>query len=110
MHALDYLRRCVTPIVDHDNKEEVNIFKKLCTHLCILEDDAAACDPYSARSMEGKHLDHAKEHVCLEDVTQYAIIDIYFDDRTAVFQSLLKFFPDSMKEPEGSLIDAVKIG
>ncbi|KAF1802153.1 Muskelin N-terminus-domain-containing protein [Mucor lusitanicus] len=88
MHALDYLRRCVTPIVDHDNKEEVNIFKKLCTHLCILEDDAAACDPYSARSME----------------------DIYFDDRTAVFQSLLKFFPDSMKEPEGSLIDAVKIG
>lgn len=36
-------------------------------------------------------------------------LDIYFTDRTAVFQSLLKFFPASMKEPEGSLIDAVKI-
>ncbi|GAN02525.1 muskelin [Mucor ambiguus] len=90
MHALDYLRKAITPIVDHDNKEEVDIFKKLCTHLCILEDEAtvAACDPYSAKSTE----------------------DIYFVDRTAVFQSLLKFFPASMKEPEGSLIDAVKIG
>lgn len=36
-------------------------------------------------------------------------LDIYFADRTLVFQSLLKFFPSNMKEPEGSLIDAVKI-
>ncbi|EPB83057.1 hypothetical protein HMPREF1544_10194 [Mucor circinelloides 1006PhL] len=79
LQALDYLRTFVAPIVDHDNKEEVDIFKKLCTHLCILEDDSVvACN-------------------------------IYFTDRTAVFQSLLKFFPASMKEPEGSLIDAVKI-
>lgn len=55
MQALDYLRTFVAPIVDHDNKEEVEIFKKLCTHLCILEDDSVvACSPYSARSIEGK--------------------------------------------------------
>lgn len=36
-------------------------------------------------------------------------IDVYFSNRTKVFQSLLEFFPMHMKEPDGTLIDAVKI-
>lgn len=36
-------------------------------------------------------------------------IEIYFVDRTNLFQVLLEFFPAYMKEPDGTLIDAVKI-
>ncbi|KAI8641733.1 Muskelin N-terminus-domain-containing protein, partial [Parasitella parasitica] len=51
IQALDYLRTFVAPIVDHDSKEEVDTFKKLCTHLCILEDDSSiSCSPYSAET------------------------------------------------------------
>lgn len=38
MQALQYLREYVTPIIDYENKQEVEHFKKLCTHLCISED------------------------------------------------------------------------
>ncbi|CEP10390.1 hypothetical protein [Parasitella parasitica] len=88
VHALVYLRTFVTPIVDHDIKDELETFKKLCTHLCTLEDDSSlSCNSNPARPIK----------------------DLYFADRTSVFQSLLKFFPSHMKEPEGSLVDAVKI-
>lgn len=60
MQALDYLRAFVTPIVDHNIKEEEDIFKKLCTHLCVFEDDppVTTFDTYSARSINGNTLSH----------------------------------------------------
>jgi hemerythrin superfamily protein len=64
MQALEYLRAFVTPIVDHDIKEEEDIFKKLCTHLCILEDDlSVTCDTYSARSIDGNTLSQYIIHI-----------------------------------------------
>jgi hypothetical protein len=36
-------------------------------------------------------------------------LDINFAERTKVFQSILEFFPDNMKEPQGALTDAIKI-
>lgn len=38
LKALEYLRRYVTPLVNHESKEEVQHFKYLCSHLCLLED------------------------------------------------------------------------
>ncbi|KAI9475469.1 MAG: Muskelin N-terminus-domain-containing protein [Benjaminiella poitrasii] len=82
--ALQYLRCHVTPTVDYENKEEVQEFKRVCTDLCVTLDDDAM-------------LMADEDEVC-------------FRDRTAVFQALLVFFPDHMKEPKGTLVDAVKIG
>ncbi|GAA5813656.1 hypothetical protein MFLAVUS_007141 [Mucor flavus] len=85
LYALDYLRKYVTPLVNEDSKDELNHFKKLCAHLCLSEDNLPKNDSYKT--------------------TQEA----YFSERTTVFQSLLEFFPTSMKEPKGTLVDAVKI-
>lgn len=87
--ALDYLRNKVAPLVNHGSKEEVNRFRQLCTHLCLSQDNyhVQVTDPHLAKSTE----------------------EIYFTDRTKLFQALLEFFPAYMKEPEGTLIDAVQI-
>jgi hypothetical protein len=58
MQALDYLRQYVTPIIDYENKEEVEQFKKLCAHLCISEDiGTRRLEPYVGKSIEGKNKD-----------------------------------------------------
>lgn len=36
-------------------------------------------------------------------------IDFIFASRTKVFQHLLEYFPRNMKEPDGSVMDSVKI-
>ncbi|RCH82565.1 Muskelin 1, intracellular mediator containing kelch motif [Rhizopus stolonifer] len=78
---LDYLRRYVSPIVNYEDKEEVAQFKSLCADVCL--------------SVEIKQ--------------DKSIQDTCFAERTNVFQALLTFFPAHMKEPESSLMDAVKI-
>ncbi|KAG2204661.1 hypothetical protein INT47_011956 [Mucor saturninus] len=87
-NALEYLRRHVTPLVNHENKEEIEHFKQLCMELCISQDNNDTKSvTYSSQSIK----------------------DDNFLDRTNVFQALLEFFPGCMKEPTGTLIDAVKI-
>ncbi|KAI8359968.1 Muskelin N-terminus-domain-containing protein [Blakeslea trispora] len=73
---LKYLRDNISPIVNHDDMEEVSEFKSLCADICL--------------SMNADE-------------------DAFFDDRTKLFQSLMTFFPNQLKEPQGNLIDAVKI-
>ncbi|GAA5806192.1 hypothetical protein HPULCUR_011722 [Helicostylum pulchrum] len=85
LYALDYLRKYVTPLVNGDSKDELNHFKKLCAHLCLSEDNLPKNGSYKTKQ------------------------EVYFSERTTVFQSLLDFFPTSMKEPKGTLVDAVKI-
>ncbi|KAI7898194.1 Muskelin N-terminus-domain-containing protein [Cokeromyces recurvatus] len=100
MEALKYLRHYLTPTINYENKEEVQEFKKLCTELCCIEvnDTTKGIEYDGLLNMNFK-------------VNNIRSIDIsYFKDRTAVFQTLLAFFPNHMKEPEGTLIDAVKIG
>jgi hypothetical protein len=43
MEALDYLQTKLTPLVNHDNQDEVSHFRQLCTRLC-LSSENNACD------------------------------------------------------------------
>lgn len=55
LHALEYLRLYVTPLVNYENKEEFKHFKQLCTHLCLSQDnDITKSDSYSSKSTIGK--------------------------------------------------------
>jgi hypothetical protein len=54
--ALEYLRNQVAPLVDHENKKEVNRFKQLCTHLCLSEDTSKVnLNAATAKSIESKY-------------------------------------------------------
>jgi hypothetical protein len=86
MDALHYLRKFIVPLVDYENKEEVTRLEQLCTHLCL---------PMQVETNENG----------LQTITE----DFLFTMRTQLFQRLLGYFPSKMKEPSGSLIDAVKI-
>ncbi|OBZ91936.1 Muskelin [Choanephora cucurbitarum] len=74
--VLAYLRENVSPVVNHEDTEELDEFKTLCADVCLsVNTDEDAC----------------------------------FENRTKLFQSLMTFFPAHLKEPQGNLIDAVKI-
>ncbi|KAI8976566.1 Muskelin N-terminus-domain-containing protein [Pilobolus umbonatus] len=93
MAALHYLRDSVTPFVDYENKEEVDQLKELCKYLCLSEDnDSPSKDNFSFNLT----------HLLFP-------IETDFEERTHVFQTLLKYFPAEMKEPDGVLADVVKI-
>ncbi|CEG84146.1 hypothetical protein RMATCC62417_17991 [Rhizopus microsporus] len=83
--ALNYLRNYILPLVDHENREEVAQFKQLCSHLCVPT--------------------YGKNDGNREMQTE----DFIFASRTKVFQNLLEYFPRNMKEPNGSVMDSVKI-
>ncbi|KAI8967128.1 Muskelin N-terminus-domain-containing protein [Mycotypha africana] len=111
-HILQYLREYVAPIVDHHNKSELKQFQLLCTHLCMATNDAPSSPTATASTTKM----HAKDETNVSHPphptlfhTEKNTSTSHYDARTFVFQSLLEFFPSCMKEPEGALIDAVKI-
>ncbi|KAF7730078.1 Muskelin 1, intracellular mediator containing kelch motif [Apophysomyces ossiformis] len=84
--ALDYLQQKVTPLVNHTQEEEVRELHELCAHLVV--SDESSLDFLSNDGQEGS--------------TQ-------FERRTRLFGNLMVYFPRDMKEPEGTLVNVVKL-
>ncbi|KAI9308276.1 hypothetical protein BJ944DRAFT_246727 [Cunninghamella echinulata] len=85
LNALDYLRTYLTPLVNHDNQEELVEFRKLCTELCLSSENN-----FLSSSNENNHQDS-------------------FNQRKQVFDALLEYIPPGMKEPVEQLLDVIKL-
>ncbi|ORZ15828.1 Muskelin N-terminus-domain-containing protein [Absidia repens] len=85
--ALDYLQTKLTPLVNHEIQEEVNEFRQLCTRLCLSSKNSF----FPVSDENGIH-----------DRDLFA-------QRNQVFDSLLEYIPDEMKEPAEQLLDSVKL-
>ncbi|KAI8332241.1 muskelin-like protein [Chlamydoabsidia padenii] len=89
MDALDYLQTKLTPLVNYDNQDEVDQFRQLCTHLCLSsENNKIFSGIYGEKDAKYD-----------QDL---------FSQRNQVFDRLLEYIPDEMKEPKGQLLDSVK--
>ncbi|GAA5807665.1 hypothetical protein MFLAVUS_001036 [Mucor flavus] len=92
LEALDYLRTQVAPVVNHENELESSEFHQMCANLCLLEtmvDDDTTKDSF-------------KNEILKSQDTLYA-------ERTRLFENLLEYIPQDMKEPLGKLTNAVKL-
>ncbi|KAI8078641.1 Muskelin N-terminus-domain-containing protein [Halteromyces radiatus] len=87
LDALDYLRSKLTPLVNHDNPEEVHEFRQLCARLCLSPENAFFSTLDECKDLE-------------QDI---------FSQRNQVFEGLLEYIPDEMKEPTEQLLDVVKL-
>lgn len=66
-NALEYLKHRVTPLVNYENKEEIEHFKQLCMELCISQDtNNTKSVTYSSQSIKGKTKPKQKTQDCLE--------------------------------------------
>ncbi|CEP17136.1 hypothetical protein [Parasitella parasitica] len=95
MIALDYLRNHVEPVVNHENESESNEFHQICANLCLLQT-----------------LNDDNEQNDGRDLFVYDIIkseDTLYMERTKLFEKLLAYIPQDMKEPSGKLTNAVKM-
>ncbi|KAI8384170.1 Muskelin N-terminus-domain-containing protein [Blakeslea trispora] len=88
--ALDYLRNQVTPVVDHENQSESKEFHQMCANLCLLDTMLDESDDGSKRD--------------ILDSNHYSS-----EDRTRLFEKILEFIPQEMKEPLGKLTNAIKL-
>ncbi|KAI8376660.1 Muskelin N-terminus-domain-containing protein [Choanephora cucurbitarum] len=88
--ALDYLRNRVTPVVDHENQSESKEFHEICANLCLLETVQDETDECSRKRTIESDLSSSEE-------------------RTRLFEKILEFIPQEMKEPLGKLTSAVKL-
>ncbi|CAO3609257.1 unnamed protein product [Cunninghamella blakesleeana] len=88
LSALEYLRTYLTPLVNHDNQEELCEFKKLCTELCLSSENNFFSSP-------GKNCNDNNQ-------------DLFYQ-RKQVFDSLLEYIPTEMKEPVEQLLDVIKL-
>ncbi|KAI9473714.1 MAG: Muskelin N-terminus-domain-containing protein [Benjaminiella poitrasii] len=88
--ALDYLRKHVAPVLNEDDEKDANEFYQLCTDFCLVETMADE-DPDLIQGifMESKDIVHA--------------------ERNKLFEKLLEYIPQEMKEPLGRLTDAIKL-
>ncbi|KAG0188949.1 Muskelin 1, intracellular mediator containing kelch motif [Apophysomyces sp. BC1034] len=84
--ALDYLQNKVTPLVNHTREDEVRELHELCAHLCVSDETMNTL-------VEPNGRDYGTQ----------------FERRTRLFGNLMIYFPRDMKEPEGTLVDVVKL-
>ncbi|KAI8047413.1 Muskelin N-terminus-domain-containing protein [Gilbertella persicaria] len=92
LSVLKYLRNQVAPVVDYENEKESKEFHQMCANLCLLEtmmDEDEEKDVFASNIVETE--------------------DILFSERTRLFEKLLEYIPQEMKEPLGKLTNAVKL-
>ncbi|KAA1122581.1 hypothetical protein PGTUg99_001822 [Puccinia graminis f. sp. tritici] len=134
--ALLYLQNDLSSVTNHLDEREAKLFRACTSHLLagpgprvpLLEEDAAQEDDLegrygeedgedcgmTARQKSSEDQDHADVGPGAQNGNGLGteIIDRYRkirDQRTQLFQSLLKFFPPSMTEPEESLMDLIDV-
>ncbi|KAI8984520.1 Muskelin N-terminus-domain-containing protein [Mycotypha africana] len=94
--ALDFLRTQVAPVVDHDDKDEMREFHKICAALCLLQRHDATND---------KEEDNFPSSMSFLETE-----DAMYIERTKLFEALLEYIPEEMKEPlENLTTNAVKL-
>ncbi|KAI8876176.1 muskelin [Backusella circina FSU 941] len=81
--ALDYLRTQLAPIVNHEDEEESSQFHQMCANLCLLNRE--------------------------QDEPTSKTQDLLFIERTQLFEKLLECIPQEMKEPQGKIINTIKL-
>ncbi|KAI8368114.1 Muskelin N-terminus-domain-containing protein [Radiomyces spectabilis] len=93
LNALQYLRTHVAPLVNHEREDETLEFRQMCAQLClpdIVMQDSDYTD-YVGTSLATAHK------------------DVLYGERTRLFENLLEYIPEDMKEPTGQLVNAVKL-
>ncbi|KAI8979000.1 Muskelin N-terminus-domain-containing protein [Pilobolus umbonatus] len=91
--ALDYLRNKVLKVVNEDDEKENYEIQQMCTSLCLTEDTWS-------------ELDMKQE---LFSFINGNTKDTLFAERTRLFESILEYIPDIMKEPSSKLTSAAKL-
>ncbi|KAI7900702.1 Muskelin N-terminus-domain-containing protein [Cokeromyces recurvatus] len=88
--ALDYLRNYIVPVVNEDDVSDLKEFRQMCTNLCLLE-----------AMIEDNDED-------IKDIFMKSQ-DMLHAERTKLFEKLLIYIPQQMKEPLGKLTDVIKL-
>lgn len=91
--ALSYLQSHVAETVDHNDEAESRDFRELAGHLFAWKANSETLSPRSIPGAESSG-------------NTLLIIDL-FSGRTELYESLLEYFPQSMREPKNNLIDLV---
>ncbi|KAI7816573.1 Muskelin N-terminus-domain-containing protein [Gamsiella multidivaricata] len=94
MTSTTFLQTELSCVVDQSNKTESDDFKALIRGLLL-----GAFSP----SMGDEDSD-------MDDEEHDAMMRPFFRDRTLLYEKLLDFFSDEMKQPKGDLVDLVKVG
>lgn len=111
--ALEYLREHVAPVVDHDSETESKEFHQMCANLCLLETMIDGAEEASKDSFMNDIV-KSEGKFRIRNMFQYYFIyafkvDTLHSDRTKLFEKLLEYIPQNMKEPLGKLTNAVKL-
>ncbi|KAL9540450.1 hypothetical protein MBANPS3_009668 [Mucor bainieri] len=95
MIALDYLRNQLAPVVNHENEVESSEFHQICANLCLLE-----------TLNDDMEQDDGRDSFIFDIVKSE---DALYLERTRLFEKLLEYIPQDMKEPLGKLTNAVRM-
>lgn len=83
--ALDYLQSKVSLVVNHEDPEESKVFRELAINLFSWKDNRE-----------------------LSDGKQYVILA--FTTRMKLYERVLEYYPDAMREPKANLVDLIPMG
>ncbi|KAL0073983.1 Muskelin N-terminus-domain-containing protein [Phycomyces blakesleeanus] len=98
--ALEYLRSYVSPVLDEKCEEELDEFQRLCACLCLADHSIDTKQSFISQNMF---------KVPSSKVSHPDLSDIIFSGRTRLYNSVIGFMPQNIKEPEESLVDIIKI-
>ncbi|KAK9765181.1 hypothetical protein K7432_006694 [Basidiobolus ranarum] len=90
--ALDYLQHQVSEVVNHFDSEESTEFRTLTTSL------------FGQEEVDEVDKDEVIERDETNEVNEG---DERHQERTELYETLLEYFPDEMKQPKGNLVDLV---
>ena len=105
--ALKYLQVQLAQVVDHSNENESSEFYGLSKSL-IHEDKGKIINIYLWILINDKNIKIANRLLNLNHILLDETRDI-FHERTELYEKLLEFFSEEMKQPKGNLIDLIKI-
>ncbi|KAK3843362.1 MAG: Muskelin N-terminus-domain-containing protein [Linnemannia gamsii] len=97
--ALSFLRTELSVVVDQTNKAESEDFKTLIRGLLL-----GAFSPSTGLSST------FDEYQDIDVDDQDPMMKAFFRDRTLLYERLLEFFAEDVKQPKGDLTDLVKVG
>ena len=106
MDALKYLQVELSQCVNHEDEQESLEFRNLTTNL--FEKPSISASGTSGASSATSPSD-AGSHASGSSTTGMAasVRELIFKLRTELYETLLEYFPDSMKQPKGSLVELI---